>query len=162
MERDPNTPSGAALAPWTNVGNLGKATHFEELKRRFAQLMFATFPKHAAAVRFTGTSTAEPDSKLTPAQRAQELLSMSTLLLQELQQNFSLQSKDDTGLDDQQNADAEVLAANLQLKILQAKRLSQALGGEKDAGAATGVEEAATIDAYLRFGGAGADLLSFC
>jgi len=38
IERDVSTPSGAALAPWTDVGTLGKPPHFEELKRRTAEL----------------------------------------------------------------------------------------------------------------------------
>eukprot|EP00937_MAST-01D_sp_MAST-1D-sp2_P003100 g3100.t1 len=38
IERDTSTASGAALAPWTDVGTLAKPPHFEELKRRAAAL----------------------------------------------------------------------------------------------------------------------------
>ena len=79
IERDTSTPSGAALAPWTDVGTLGKPAHFEELKRRVVELeAFYT----AAGVAAGPTGVAVPVSGVTP----RAVLWVRTLA--ELRQNF--------------------------------------------------------------------------
>ena len=54
IERDPSTPSGAALAPWTNVGTLAKPPHWEELKRRTLEtLRLLVRPPRLSAPQFS-------------------------------------------------------------------------------------------------------------
>ena len=57
IERDPSTPSGAALAPWTNVGTLAKPPHWEELKRRTLEtLRLLVRPPRLSAPQIASTT----------------------------------------------------------------------------------------------------------
>ena len=131
IERDSSTPSGAALAPRTDVGSLAKPAHFEELKRRTIETLRALEPGTAALLPLPSTG-----ADLPAALGAVALPGVAGAtatwerLLCELNENFPEGSEARAALSEEQMIELGPLASQLDFLASQAAALDGALAAE--------------------------------
>lgn len=131
IERDASTPSGAALAPWTDVGSLAKPPHFEELKRRTVETLRAVEPGMAALLPLPSTGTDLPAALGTVAlPGVAGTTATFERLLCELTENFPEGSEARTALSEEQMAEQGAFQLQLSLLASQAAALDGALAVE--------------------------------